>query len=151
MTKPRRTRSTSKPRRRASTKRRASNVGAPGYPASATPDTSPRPAPPDQWSRTVWPHITATPTGYAWPAELVAWALTLTSADIPPRLSHRPGHTILDVDKYLRWLAVAIEQGPAGPVARTGALESELIALQAALTRGKPAPDCRSLPEPLLS
>jgi hypothetical protein len=102
-------------------------------PANATvpPPTPTAPAP-----RKAAPQPPAAPD---WPADLAAFILQLTPADLPPTPFHlTPWARVLDSARYLVWLKRDVAMGAKSPRARWGALQRDMEILRDIILRSSP-------------
>ena len=100
-------------------------------PAPSPPPTPTTPAPPK-----AAPQRSAAPD---WPADLAAFVLQFTPADLPPTPFHlTPWARVLDSARYLVWLKRDVAMGAKSPRARWGALQRDMEILRDIILRSSP-------------
>jgi len=72
-----------------------------------------------------------------WPEALADWAMLLAPDDLPERFHLRQGVEVVDSTRFLASLRRDIGRGPAGPRARYGALQRDILNLHSALLGGR--------------
>jgi hypothetical protein len=79
------------------------------------------------------------PAAPDWPADLAAFILQLTPADLPPTPFHlTPWARVLDSARYLVWLKRDVAMGAKSPRARWGALQRDMKILRDIILRSSP-------------
>lgn len=91
------------------------------------------------------PGTTRRPSGHDWNCQLAQWALELEPTALPMRFTLQQGCVVADRERFLANLQADVRRGPAGPRARFGALQADLLALRAIANRNDSS--CQTAPE----